>query len=173
MEYRLFGGLDPGKKGCYSTFRLEPYGVIRLVDVIDFAQPGWIARLDRALRLPNLERVWKEKVHSMPRQGVKSTFTFGKSDGQAEAIVELTGCRVEVIRPSVWQYRIGMGRVPGATKAARRRNRNKLQVQYCDQRWDLKDYISYGSDGGVLNDIYGGILIGYANVLHWYFTHVY
>lgn len=44
-----------------------------------------------------------ELVHSMPKQGVSSTFKFGKITGYLEGIIACQELRVEHVSPGVWQ----------------------------------------------------------------------
>ena len=44
-----------------------------------------------------------ELVGSMPKQGVSSTYKFGRAVGAIEAVCELTGCSVTYIRPAKWK----------------------------------------------------------------------
>jgi crossover junction endodeoxyribonuclease RuvC len=44
-----------------------------------------------------------EKVHSMPGQGVSSTFRFGQAYGQMEGILVSLGIKVVDVEPAVWK----------------------------------------------------------------------
>lgn len=44
-----------------------------------------------------------ENVHSMPRQGVASSFKFGRSKGVVEGVVAALGCPLEMPSPSGWK----------------------------------------------------------------------
>lgn len=44
-----------------------------------------------------------EKVHSMPKQGVVSTFNFGESFGFIKGILEYNDFNYELIEPRVWR----------------------------------------------------------------------
>lgn len=44
-----------------------------------------------------------EDVHSMPKQGVSSTFKFGMAVGAIQAIVELTRAPWVIVRPQRWK----------------------------------------------------------------------
>ena len=44
-----------------------------------------------------------EKVHSMPKQGVASTFTFGDAYGMAKGVICAIGIKVELVAPRVWK----------------------------------------------------------------------
>lgn len=44
-----------------------------------------------------------EQVHSMPKQGVASTFTFGKNAGFLEGVLEVVGIPYQLISPQKWK----------------------------------------------------------------------
>jgi crossover junction endodeoxyribonuclease RuvC len=49
-----------------------------------------------------------EAVHAMPRQGVSSSFQFGRMLGGIEALVYATGARVEYVTPAAWKKALGL-----------------------------------------------------------------
>ncbi len=44
-----------------------------------------------------------EKVHSMPQQGVKSTFNFGTSFGYIKGVLEAFGIPYQEVPPQAWK----------------------------------------------------------------------
>tara|TARA_Y100000814_G_C12037417_1_gene301341 strand:+ start:32 stop:505 length:474 start_codon:yes stop_codon:yes gene_type:complete len=50
-----------------------------------------------------------EKVHAMPRQGVTSSFQFGRSFGAIETLAYLLSQRVDYVAPVVWKKYLGVG----------------------------------------------------------------
>lgn len=52
---------------------------------------------------PDVSVIGIEAVHAMPKQGVSSSFTFGRQFGKAEAALELFGYPMHYITPSVWK----------------------------------------------------------------------
>ena len=68
-----------------------------------------------------------EAVHAMPRQGVSSSFQFGKMYGAVEALAISTGYRVEHVSPAKWKKAFHLNRDKGASiDAARLRFGHKL-----------------------------------------------
>jgi hypothetical protein len=53
-------------------------------------------------------RVWIELVHSYPRQGVASTFKFGKSYGIAIGACQASGASINYARPEDWKGHFGL-----------------------------------------------------------------
>ncbi len=95
---KFFLGVDPGASG--STSVLDAEG-----NVMDIISHGETERdvLYRFLRwVPSKALI--ERVHSMPRQGVASTFKFGQSYGFLRCCLLATGATVfEEVTPAVWQ----------------------------------------------------------------------
>ena len=52
-----------------------------------------------------------EKVHAMPRQGVTSSFQFGRSFGALESLTYLLAKRVDYVAPVVWKKHLDMARL--------------------------------------------------------------
>lgn len=51
-----------------------------------------------------------ERVHSMPGQGVASSFQFGRMFGAIEAVARATGTKVVTVLPKRWKGDLGLGR---------------------------------------------------------------
>jgi len=49
-----------------------------------------------------------ESVHAMPKQGVSSSFQFGRSFGAIEALMQLQGAPIVYVTPSVWKKALGL-----------------------------------------------------------------
>ena len=104
-------GIDPGISGAIAILPAPPtlpvwhklpamtLGPRKVLD------GGALAAL---LAEPGLRSVAIELVHSMPRQGVSSTFTFGAAFGAALALAQATGARVHTLRPDQWRAAVGL-----------------------------------------------------------------
>ena len=49
-----------------------------------------------------------EKVHAMPRQGVTSSFQFGRSYGAIEGLCQILSSRIDYVAPVVWKKAMGL-----------------------------------------------------------------
>jgi crossover junction endodeoxyribonuclease RuvC len=95
-----FVGIDPGKGGAVALLPSEeepvaldyPGDVSLTADLLR----GW--KMEHDIRLVALER-----VHSMPGQGVKSTFAFGRNLGAWEGVLAALGLPYVMVEPQVWQ----------------------------------------------------------------------
>lgn len=109
-------GIDPGQHGAIAM-------VCPSVDVWDMpATPHDLATLLRTFD-PNTTRVYLEAVHSMPGQGVASTFKFGKGFGEILGVLAALDLRHELVTPMKWKTAMGL---KGKEKAASKRLAQQL-----------------------------------------------
>ena len=73
-------------------------------------------------------KAYLESVHSMPRDGVRSAFSFGKSYGNLEAFLVAAEIPFERVTPSVWQKEFGLIKRKGETHT-QKKNRHKALAQ--------------------------------------------
>lgn len=57
--------------------------------------------------------VFIENVHSMPGQGVASSFTFGRGFGRVESVFMLGGFKLTYVEPLAWKKHYGLVRAKG------------------------------------------------------------
>lgn len=97
-------GIDPGKSGAIA---LLAYGGA-LVDVYDMPLAGGLVSPQLIAGLED----WAngeygtaviEDVHSMPKQGVASSFGFGRSKGVVEGVFAGAGRPLVYVSPAVWK----------------------------------------------------------------------
>ena len=94
-------GIDPGETGAIGM-------VCPSVDVWDMpATPHDLATLMRTFD-PSTTRVYVESVHSMPGQGVSSTFKFGMQFGQIQGVLAALGFPYILVEPSKWKTAMGL-----------------------------------------------------------------
>lgn len=88
-------GIDPGNTGAMAIIHDDE------IDIVDFDNPKFFYIL-------NYAKYWDvcamiENVHSMPGQGVSSTFKFGSAFGQAIGMLKSFSIPYELISPQKWQ----------------------------------------------------------------------
>lgn len=119
-------GIDPGKGGAIAA--LDSYGVLLTVDdmpvtgkVVNGALVNELlgnhATTARYNLLGDTEPVVViEDVHSMPKQGVASSFSFGRSLGVVEGVALGRGCSVRYVSPARWKRALGLTADKGASR---------------------------------------------------------
>jgi len=105
-----FVGIDPGKRGAVAY--LLPSGVVEIFDFPTLAVRKGSGRreYDAAAMVTLLERahavemrVCIERVHSMPEQGVASTFSFGQGYGIWLGILAALRISYQAVTPQAWK----------------------------------------------------------------------
>ena len=103
----IFLGIDPGKTGgiswhlsnaegdigCTSFTNKTPMDIYKAIKVLTTLGKPCIAMI--------------EKVHSMPKQGVKSSFTFGQGYGFLLGCLTALEIPFEYVTPQKWQRFLG------------------------------------------------------------------
>ena len=103
-------GIDPGMTGGLAE--LDDTG--KVVQVLPMPMTGKELDVDTIIGvvhgLPEGSRVFVERVASMPKQGVASSFKFGYGTGMLHGIIRSARVPLELVGPVQWQ-KCG----PGAT----------------------------------------------------------
>ena len=89
-------GIDPGKTGAMAVLSITG-GFLAIHDF----EESFDELKNLALNQPTM--VYLEEVHSMPKQGVASTFAFGENFGWWKGILQAFGIPFKTIRPQDWQ----------------------------------------------------------------------
>ena len=100
-------GIDPGKNGAFAIydtgttkiFAADAPKVIEKIDPVTFAAELAIWSPDRAVI---------ERVHSMPKQGVASSFNFGLAYGVVLGIVAAMKVPTLHVAPTKWKKHFGL-----------------------------------------------------------------
>lgn len=96
---QLYAGVDPGKSGAIAILDRtgDVVSVIKLSETERDVADG-VALLANRIRFALLE-----KVHSMPKQGLSSTFKFGRSYGFCRGLLISYQIPFEELIPAKWQ----------------------------------------------------------------------
>jgi len=120
--------IDPGQSGGIV------YTVVGMLATVVEKMPSTISDIKDAIYMQySIEEkeevvVYLEDVHSMPGQGVSSSFKFGRGFGNLEAIAICLGYRLIYVRPQVWQKALGLLTKKGESKT-QHKNRMKAFAQ--------------------------------------------
>ena len=128
-------GIDPGKSGGVACVTGDFMECIKC--------PGTIA--DMAQLLSMIKEAGKyegtkalaiiESVHSMPKQGVKSTFTFGQNYGQWLGILSALKIPYRQVTPNKWMQ--SFGAMPKDKKDRKNHIKHLAQQRYPEQKITL------------------------------------
>lgn len=96
----IYCGIDPGKKGAmaimgYSNTTGERY----MMKIIPFDPQEYI----KTLKQFNGATVCIEQVHSLPREGVKSVWSFGQTYGWLLGVLDAVGLSYQTVPPNLWK----------------------------------------------------------------------
>ncbi len=101
---RVFIGVDPGKRGAYAIM------VTKYDDVADIETKPWDDQkfVDDMRQIvsdngPDCVICTVEAVHSLPHEGVKSAFSFGKSCGYIEGVLRALQIPYQTVIPQKWK----------------------------------------------------------------------
>lgn len=124
-------GIDPGISGAIV---LLDSGVPVEWELMPTLKTGKSSRVNgsalaRICDLGSLEHVYVEAVHSMPKQGVASSFNFGHSCGTVEGVLQALGLAYTLVTPQAWKKRAGL---IGQDKDAARSRAIQLWPQWRD-----------------------------------------
>lgn len=120
-------GIDPGQSG----------GIACLCEACTWAEPMPTAgkEVDAAALAALVEGAdvcWIEKVHSMPRQGVATTFKFGMNYGTVLGVCGALHVPVQLVTPQKWKAAVLADTLKDKAAA----------IAYCRRRWpdlDLRE----------------------------------
>jgi len=112
-------GVDPGASGAIAvlvggTVSYTELGILTRRDLIEWVQQ-WTVRRD----LDPTALV--ERVHSMPKQGVRSMFAFGQAYERVLMALTAAGVPFDEATPQEWQREIGVTLPKNATRTERKR----------------------------------------------------
>jgi len=135
---KIFIGIDPGAGGGVAVL-WETGGVSAYACPDTFQEMADIlfefrnANLDRAELLAT---AIIEQVHSMPGQGVSSTFAFGKNYGAWLGILSAYGIPYQEVTPQKWQKHFGT--MPKEKKDRKNRLKELAQQRFPASKATLK-----------------------------------
>ena len=106
-------GIDPGLSGGVANICSERGVVTYDIPTTYRNKKNWImyyelADLISQFRNWGNNEVWIEDVHSMPKQGVASSFKFGRGFGILIGICAAHGLDINFVAPQVWKKKLGL-----------------------------------------------------------------
>mgnify|MGYP002842067656 CR=1 FL=1 len=109
-------GIDPGSSGGIAIVEANNNTLPKIISAIKMPIISLYGKkiidtkkIYEKLKEYSIDIAIIEKVHAMPRQGVTSSFQFGRSFGAMEAISYICAKRVDYVAPAVWKKTLGLG----------------------------------------------------------------
>lgn len=128
-------GVDPGLSGALGMIDGERLTLLAVGDIEAADGQVMAGKLADLLGEWSPDLVVIEAVHSMPGQGVRSMFTFGRALGTVEGIVAALGISAVSLPPHVWKRIMAVSK----DKASARAQAAKLWPQHRDLFVRVKD----------------------------------
>lgn len=121
-------GIDPGLTGALCLLDIplsgRPVATLTIEDMPTAEQ--MIGKVNKSIIMEAMvvalvkrlcpDHVYLEQVHSMPKQGVVSTFTFGMGYGVVRGVLAGLGLPVTHVPPQVWGKLVGLPRGEGGSR---------------------------------------------------------
>jgi Holliday junction resolvasome, endonuclease subunit len=133
-------GIDPGLSGALALF--DPFAeTLEVIDmpVVEIKAKRYIDNVSLSKwldeRKAGVAVAMIEQVHSMPGQGVSSTFAFGRAFGSVEGAVVANGIVLSSVTPAIWKACMGVT----ADKNTSRARASQILPKYAES-WKLKKH---------------------------------
>lgn len=135
MAKSLVIGIDPGMTGALALYDADGFPLqIEDMPVVNGEVNGW--ELNAILRRwTHAQAVIVEQVSAMPRQGVSSTFKFGKGYGMILGAATGLGFKLGMVTPVRWTKHYNVG----SDKGLHRQRAMELFPQQAEMFKRVKD----------------------------------
>lgn len=97
----IYIGIDPGKNGGIAFIDIRPEFVTPHAKAYCYSDDELISLCDDFKGLNVM--CYLEQVHAMPKQGVSSTFNFGKNFGFIQGVLKSFRIPYELVTPQKWK----------------------------------------------------------------------
>jgi crossover junction endodeoxyribonuclease RuvC len=103
-------GIDPGVSGAIVLLDDGEPVEWELMPSLKVGKTSRVngAALRSIVDLASVTHAYVESVHSMPKQGVASSFNFGHSAGVVEGVLQGLGKPYTLVTPQAWKKRAGL-----------------------------------------------------------------
>ena len=136
---KIIMGIDPGLTGAVTTIQYDTMTVLKSDDmpvlVIQVCPYLLTEVISHHARSYNIIKYVVEDVHSMPKQGVVSTFKFGRSKGVIEGVLAGIHKPTSYVSPVTWKKYLDLtnkGKEASRTLATK--------IFRTDEHWPLKKH---------------------------------
>lgn len=142
-------GVDPGMKGALG-FYFPAVGRVAMEDLPiadkEINAPALVSRI-KAFKP---EMCILERVHSMPKQGIASTFKFGVSFGEVRGVICAMNIPLYLVSPQKWKKSYGLSSDKEQSRALAIRtfpfNADRLMLKKHEGRAEAALLAKYGAE---------------------------
>lgn len=120
-KIKVYGAIDIGASGAIA---LTDGKQIREIIKNDSTDSDMTDFLERVKQEYDIMYMILENVHSMPKQGVSSSFKFGESKGFLRGLVVAHKIRFREVTPQTWMKSFG---IKSGDSASKTEHKNKLK----------------------------------------------
>jgi len=126
---KYVAGIDPGRTGAMAVLNSD----MKIIDICDWFSADHVHDFIEGLRgLCDIDMIILEKVHSMPKQGVKSVWTFAENFGMWQGLITAHGLPYQIVPPKQWMA----GQItPSDHKDVKKRALTVCRRLYPDSKW--------------------------------------
>ena len=96
-------GIDCGKNGGFAILKDH-----EIINYAMFDKQSFLTNVDWLSRCQERTVCCLEQVHSMPKQGVASSFSFGESYGWLKGVLDAKEISYQEIKPQIWKKEFGL-----------------------------------------------------------------
>ena len=107
---RVIAGVDPGKFGGIAFHLSDTPNTILVFDMPIAGGEVDGNALNRIVERFAPQEVWIERVHSLPTDGVASSFAFGYGCGVVRGVFDANQVRIERVTPTTWKKHFGLSK---------------------------------------------------------------
>ena len=131
MKDKLFIGIDPGVNGGIAFIQGNNVAVHKCPDTTHDMALALMSYISKAYKDNVVCMAAIEKVHSMPKQGVASTFKFGMNYGTWLGILSTAKVPYKKVTPLTWMKYFGTSRPKDKTK--RKNHLKQIAQELCPE----------------------------------------
>jgi Holliday junction resolvasome RuvABC endonuclease subunit len=96
-------GIDPGASGAFAVYFTDHPERVSVEDMPVVAGEVDAATLAKRIAAMAPDLAFVERVHAMPKQGVSSTFAFGRAYGVVLGVIGAAAIPLHLVTPGKWK----------------------------------------------------------------------
>lgn len=135
----LILGVDVGVRGAIACLSASDGSFVDLEDlpIMRHRTASWIDATELAAIIRNWRgpdrvpaRAIVERIHGMPKMTSVANNSKGMTLGSTLAVLQITGCAIELVEPGVWKRALGLLMPHGSDSEKKRASLQKARAQF-------------------------------------------